>query len=120
MAKSNIEFLGNLSRQQVLEHLAAAKALIFPGVEDFGITPLEALASGTPVVAFAEGGALETLTSDTAEFFDKPTAESLQIAITSAHERTFDSDKLKSRASHFSREYFINNIKETISEMMAK
>lgn len=120
MAKSNIEFLGNLSRQQVLEQLAAAKALIFPGVEDFGITPLEALASGTPVVAFAEGGALETLTPDTAEFFNNPTAESLQIAITKAHDRTFDSDKLKSRASHFSREYFIKNIKETISETMAK
>lgn len=60
--KGNIKFLGWLDDEKLAKVLAMAKALIFPGEEDFGIVPLEALASGRPVLAFARGGALETLT----------------------------------------------------------
>lgn len=60
-AGPTIRFLGNVSRADVVKTLAESRALIFPGVEDFGITPLESLAAGTPVIAFKAGGVLETL-----------------------------------------------------------
>lgn len=60
-APENVTFTGRLSDQEVEEHLRACKALVFPGVEDFGIIPIEAMASGTPVIAYAKGGALETV-----------------------------------------------------------
>jgi glycosyltransferase involved in cell wall biosynthesis len=62
--KGHIRFLGWLEDEKLANVLARARALIFPGEEDFGIVPLEALASGRPVLAFARGGALETLTGE--------------------------------------------------------
>jgi glycosyltransferase involved in cell wall biosynthesis len=61
LANNNIEFLGGCDREKIVCHFQQAKALIFPGVEDFGITPLEAMAAGTPVIAFNAGGVLETI-----------------------------------------------------------
>jgi glycosyltransferase involved in cell wall biosynthesis len=57
----SIKFLGWLDDTTLVEYLSKAKALLFPGEEDFGIVPVEALASGRPVLAYARGGALETL-----------------------------------------------------------
>ena len=57
----NIQFLGHVNDDQYRTVLAAAQALIFPGIEDFGIIPVEAQAAGTPVVALGQGGALETV-----------------------------------------------------------
>ena len=68
-AKANIQFLGKLPRDEVISYYAKAKAFIFPGVEDFGITPLEANAAGTPLIAFKEGGVMETQNNSTASFF---------------------------------------------------
>ena len=64
IANKNIEFLGWQSDESLAKLYAGCRALIFPGVEDFGIVPLEAMASGKPVVAFGEGGALETVVAD--------------------------------------------------------
>lgn len=81
IAQSHIEFLGDVD-DVILEKLyQEAKAFVFPGEDDFGITPLEAQASGTPVVAYAKGGALETVTEKTGIFFEKPTAEALTEAV---------------------------------------
>src|SRR5690606_26128545 len=66
MAGTTIHFAGNLSRDEVIDNFLRARALIFPGVEDFGITPLESLASGTPVIALKTGGVLETLNDQVA------------------------------------------------------
>lgn len=103
---SEIEFLGNLNRAEVVDHYARARALIFPGVEDFGITPLESLAAGTPVIAFRAGGVLETLNDSTAVFFDEPTAESLRQALTTFEKTEFPAARLHARAEEFSRETF--------------
>lgn len=103
-AASNIEFLGKLPRGQVIEHYAKAKAFIFPGVEDFGITPLEALAAGTPVIAYRAGGVLETLTEETATFFDTPSSEALNEAIRNS--RPKDVKNLYARAKLFSKKRF--------------
>lgn len=80
-AGPSIRFLGAQSDEEIAAAYSRCRAFVFPGVEDFGITPLEALASGAPVIAYADGGALETLTPETALFFLEPTSESLALAI---------------------------------------
>jgi glycosyltransferase involved in cell wall biosynthesis len=81
-ARGNIEFLGRQSFDVIIEHLASCQALVFPGVEDFGIVPLEAMASGRPVIAYARGGALETVVDGvTGILFPEQTANSLNAAI---------------------------------------
>lgn len=111
IAKSNIEFLGNLSREEILKLYNQAQAFIFPGVEDFGITPLESLASGTPVIAYAFGGVLETLNSSTAHFFHEATVESLVDAIKTFDPAKFNKKALTRRASEFSKENFQDKFK---------
>lgn len=118
MAKENIEFLGNASREEVVDHFFRAKAFIFPGVEDFGITPLESLASGTPIIAFKAGGVLETLNNQVAQFFDKPSVEGLKKGIEQIKERTFDRHILRARAEEFSRSVFKNRIETSIERVM--
>lgn len=119
MAASNIEFLGNLSREEVVDHFAKAKALIFPGVEDFGITPLESLAAGTPVVAFRAGGVLETLTDKTAIFFDDANEESLLEAVQRFEQKTFSKGELFARAEKFSKKVFKQNITDVILQTVS-
>ena len=82
LAKSNISFLGQISDSELISQYRQAKALIFPQLEDFGLIPLEAQASGTPVIAYAQGGALETVVDqETGLFFKKQTPGSLIDAI---------------------------------------
>jgi glycosyltransferase involved in cell wall biosynthesis len=118
IASENVEFLGNISRNEVISSFAKAKALIFPGTEDFGITPLESLASGTPVIAYRIGGVLETLNDDVAQFFDEQTEDCLMQAVDIFETKTFERNKLLARAEDFSKEVFkakiLNVVKETI------
>jgi glycosyltransferase involved in cell wall biosynthesis len=107
LAKSNIEFLGTQNREKVIYYMARAKSFIFPGIEDFGITPLEVLAAGTPIIAYKKGGVLETLTDKTATFFEKETKESLVSAIQREEEKHY-SDLIE-RAGLFSKNRFYNN-----------
>jgi glycosyltransferase involved in cell wall biosynthesis len=103
MAKPNVKFLGRVSDQEGKELLARCKAFIFPGEEDFGITPLEANASGKPVVAFAGGGALETLVEgETGEFFREPCAESLAQVLNSFDPEKFNPLLTRAHAEKFS------------------
>jgi len=118
LAGDNVEFLGNLSREKVIEYFSKARALIFPGTEDFGITPLESLASGTPVIAFKYGGVLETLNEKVAVFFNEQTESDLIRAVEDFEEKEFALVDLYSRAEEFSREKFKENIKELISNTM--
>ncbi|MBF0365981.1 MAG: glycosyltransferase [Oligoflexia bacterium] len=119
---SHIQFLGNLPRQQIISLLARARALIFPGIEDFGIVPLEALAAGTPVIAFKSGGVLETLTDDVAVFFEEATSDSLakaiaQFAKLEAIGFFSDRNKMFSRAKDFSPERFKSNIVKLLKHL---
>jgi len=119
MAHDNIEFLGNCSRDEVIDYFSRAKAMIFPGVEDFGITPLESLASGTPVIAYKAGGVLETLTNETAIFFDNPTEESLLNAVEEFEQRTFSRGELFARAQKFSKQVFKQQITDIILQTVS-
>ncbi len=114
-AKKNIRFLGNLDRHSVIQYMSKAKGFIFPGVEDFGITPLESLAAKTPVIAFKAGGVLETLNESNSIFFNEPTSDSLKNAILEFEKMTFKHDSLIDSVQKFSRENFQSNIKNTMA-----
>lgn len=112
MAGPTIEFLGGVDRKSVISHMAQARAFIFPGVEDFGITPLESLAAETPVIAFRAGGVLETLTESDSVFFDQPDAISLAKAVNTFEERSRRNEfKVDiTRLENFSRDRFKSQI----------
>ncbi|MBI2613613.1 MAG: glycosyltransferase [Candidatus Levybacteria bacterium] len=118
IAKSNIEFLGNLTDKELVGYYRACRALVFPGIEDFGLTILEAQSFGKPVIAFRAGGSLETIIEGkTGIFFNEPNIESLTKAIKQFNNMKFDPKDCIEQASKFSFEMFkkqfmsaINNI----------
>ncbi|MBV8516339.1 MAG: glycosyltransferase [Acidobacteria bacterium] len=104
---SGVTFMGPASRASIIERLARAKSLILPGVEDFGITPLEAMALGTPVVALGEGGVLDSVVDGvTGIFFPRPDVESLRGALDAVEARVWDRAAIRAHASAFSRAQF--------------
>lgn len=104
----NVEVLGSVSRDRIIERLSRARSLILPGVEDFGITPLEAMALGTPVVALGEGGVRDSVVAGTTGiFFNQPNVESLRQALDEVEAKSWDSGKLRDHARRFSRERFL-------------
>ena len=110
MAQENIKFLGHVSRQEIVGLMSKAKAFIFPGVEDFGITPLESLASGTPIIAYRAGGVLETLNSTVAHFFEGTQPEDLVDAVSTFSAEDYKTSDLFDRADQFSKENFRKKI----------
>ena len=117
----NIRWLGKVPDADVPELYRGARALVFPGEEDFGIAPLEALASGRPVIALARGGALETLTPETGLFFDQPTPEALveTLARFEAFERSFEPALARARAERFSEERFRAAVRRKVEVVIA-
>lgn len=114
MAGPNVEFLGHVSDAELPKLLASAKAYIMPGVEDFGIAPVEANACGRPVIAYAAGGALDSqIDGVTGVLFPDATVESVIDAvrrldelkldphIIREHALTFDTERFKERMAHF-------------------
>ncbi len=81
LAGPTIEFLGQVSNEEIASLYRRCRAFVFPGVEDFGITPLEAMASGAPVIAFAAGGALDTVTRESGVLFKPQTVDALCEAV---------------------------------------
>lgn len=110
-ARSNIRFLGRLPDDQVHDSMARCKAFIFPGEEDFGITPVEANAAGAPVIAYAAGGALDTVVDGvTGTFFHHATAESLAQVVTQFHPAALDPAAMRVNAFRFD----VSNFKQTL------
>lgn len=120
-SKSNIEYLGAVDDTTMAAHFAQCKALIYPGIEDFGIVPLEVMASGRPVIAYADGGALETVVDGkTGILFREQTACSLIAALDSFENGSFDCDShvIRLHAMGFSREIFKGNLVKYIDEQL--
>jgi glycosyltransferase involved in cell wall biosynthesis len=107
-----IEFRGRQPDDVVTELASSCRGLLFPGEEDFGMVPLEANASGRPVVAWKGGGALDTVREgQTGVFFTEPTAESLAAAIEELEGRVWDSATLRSHAAGFDVSVFTERIR---------
>ena len=103
---------------ELLKLYQNCRAFIFPGEEDFGITPLEAQACGRPVIAYGKGGALETVVGEqTGIFFMEQTIDSLRLALETFIEResTFDPMLIRQQAIKFSRQRFLEEFKATVN-----
>lgn len=116
--KETVTFAGRAEGESLRRLYAEADALIFPGIEDFGIVPVEAQAAGTPVIALGKGGALETVTAETGVFFAEPTVDDLCGALEEFASRTFDSAVLKRHAETFSVENFHRNMKQFLTRTL--
>ncbi len=107
MAGPSVQFLGWQSDEAVAKYLSNARALLFPGEEDFGILPVEAQAAGTPVIAFGKGGVEETVVADkTGIFFYSQTEESLMEAIQQFENTNFDREEIVQHAHKFDEKLF--------------
>lgn len=120
MAKPNIEFLGRKSDETVREYMQNCRALIFPGEEDFGITPVEAMAAGKPVLAYGVGGVLESVEAGkSGEFFSEPTEASLLEGLTRlmVNEKHYDYKQIRKIAERFDESVFEEKIKKAVKEI---
>ncbi|TMF50051.1 MAG: glycosyltransferase family 4 protein [Chloroflexi bacterium] len=119
MAGPTIRFLGRLSDAEVLHYYAHCRALILPGEEDFGITPLEAQASGRPVVAYSAGGALASVIDGvTGTFFQEQTVESLAATLAAFDETRYDPQIIRDHALEFDKPRFHRRILQFIEAKM--
>ena len=130
LAKPNIEFLGWQSDEELLDLYRGCRALVFPGEEDFGIVPLEAMACGRPVIAYGKGGALETVVplqdhrepdqdgTPTGIFFHEQSPEALKKAIAGFEEKQhlFQEGDIREHALKFDRSLFKEKVHHYMSE----
>jgi len=117
MAKENVKFLGFLPTEKIHLYYQNARAFIFPGKDDFGITAVEAMAAGKPVLAYRGGGTTETIIEGvTGEFFDELNPELLSEGIRRlcTNEKNYDHTKIGAHAEKFSRPRFEKEITEYI------
>jgi glycosyltransferase involved in cell wall biosynthesis len=116
-AGAGIEFLGKVSDGERDELLGGARALLFPGEEDFGIVPVEAQAAGTPVIAYGVGGAAESvLDGRTGVLFDEQSAAALAAAIERFEGIRLDAEQARDNARRFGRERFRAEMARVISD----
>lgn len=129
MAGPTVEFLGWKSDSELRELYRRARAFLFPGVEDFGITPLEAMACGTPVVAYKDGGVMETVVglgtggeNATAVLFDRQDTDSLCRAMAGCEAACsgFKVPVLRAKAESFGRGRFLSDFSKELTLLMKK
>ena len=118
-AGPNVQFAGSVPREVIIDHLSRARSLILPGIEDFGITPLEAMALGTPVIAQKAGGALDTVVAGrTGIFFETPAVHSLQGALDEMSSARWDRAAIRAHAATFSRERFLAEMGRAVRQVL--
>ncbi len=119
MAGPTVEFLGYVPDTDLPDLMARCKAFLFPGLEDFGITPVQAQAAGRPVIAYAGGGALDTvIPGKTGVLFDQMTVESLMAAMQGFDASTYDSRVIRAHAEQFDSAMFQQQITEYVDEKL--
>ena len=123
IAGPTVTFLGKQDEASLCRHMQRCNALLFPGEEDFGIIPIEALAAGRPVIAFGAGGALETIQhGETGLLFSEQTSSALCAAIEEFENgrHVFEPDRLTLEAERFSRNKFQDSFKRFLEECLNK
>ena len=117
----NIEFKGELNKQELLDLYSQAKAFLLPQKEDAGIVQLEACASGTPVIAFKEGGALDVIEEETnGVFFEKQTPECLKKAVKKFETLNWDAKKIRKSVMQYDTQEFQKNYIQIIEKFLKK
>lgn len=115
IAKSNITFVGRISDEQKAEYFKGCKCFIFPGEEDFGITPVEAQGYGKPVLAYGRGGATETVIDGvTGVFFQEQTVDAIVDAVKKAQAIAFDKENIRNNAVNFDTDVFKDKLMNVI------
>jgi glycosyltransferase involved in cell wall biosynthesis len=121
LAKPNVQFLGRVPEADLPDLIARARGFVFPGREDFGIAPVEAQASGRPVIAYGAGGALDSIIDgQTGVFFNEATIESLIDAVERFNRIDFDPAVIRTNAEGFSTEVFERKLTQFINDKYAK
>lgn len=119
VAGPSVEILGRLPDKDVLELYRHCRLLVFPGEEDYGIVPLEAQACGRPVVAYAKGGALETVADGVSGvFFNEQTPESLEDAVIRCAKATFDPVAVRANALRFGPAQFFEGMAACVKKVL--
>lgn len=118
-----IEFLGAVARDHLPAMYAEARALIFPGIEDFGIVPLEAMASGLPIIAYGQGGVLETVNQNTAVLFGTKDCRTLFDGVQyfeNVFEGHYDFKRAQEHVKTFSRAHFQDQMRSIADALLEK
>ena len=114
----HVHYIGRASEADLRREYAGALAALYPGEDDFGIVPVEAMAAGKPVLAYGAGGALETvLPGVTGELFHPQTPEALAALLRTFHAGDYDSATCRDRARAFSREAFDAGMRSIVSTL---
>jgi glycosyltransferase involved in cell wall biosynthesis len=114
-----VEFLGPLPDREVVAQMAGCRAFLYPGAEDFGLTAVEAQAAGRPVIAYAAGGALETVVPGlTGAFFAEPAAEALAEAIAGFRPERYDPEVARRNAARFAPAVFRERLRAAVEQAM--
>lgn len=112
-----VHFITDANDNQVTQYMKNCKAFLFPGYEDFGITPVEAMAAGKPVLAFAKGGVGETvIDGKTGILFDQQSVSSLKTAILECERNTFSHSEITGHAQRFSVKNFQEKMQKVVNE----
>jgi glycosyltransferase involved in cell wall biosynthesis len=119
-AGANVTFLGHQERARIRELLRGCKAFLFPGLEDFGIAPVEAMSVGRPVIAFGGGGALDTVVPGvTGEHFAEQTAQCLATVIADFDPNRYDPVACQTQAARFSNAAFRTKLVAHLDQLLA-
>lgn len=118
IAGKSVTFLTKVSDEQIAERFGGAKAFIFPGVDDFGIVAVEAMAAGTPVIAYGAGGALDYVNNKTGVLFKLQTVEALIEALKGFKAEKFNPQEVAKQAEQFSSKAFTRNVDRFINKIM--
>jgi glycosyltransferase involved in cell wall biosynthesis len=118
---SNIQFLGRISDERRKELYSKCIAFINPQLEDFGITPVEAMASGRPVIALGKGGSLESIVKGkTGIFFKEADSENIKKAVQEVYKIKWDSKEIREHSKKFSEERFVSEFKDYVNKEWEK
>jgi glycosyltransferase involved in cell wall biosynthesis len=119
LAERNVTFLTNVNDRDIVNHFQSALGFIFPGMEDFGIVGVEAMAAGTPVIAYNRGGSQDfVIPNKTGVLFERQTAKSLRKALEAALSKTFNYEVIAEHANKFSVSAFSQNMQDVIKQSL--